>query len=191
MMSRLDELIKEYCPEGVEYKRVEEVCKTLTSKLKIKSINYLKDGKYPIIDQGQEFIGGYTNEPKVFPKAEYIIFGDHTCSLKYVNFSFAQGADGIKVIIAKKEMIQSKYLYYCMTNIKLKSNYERHWAKMKKSMIPLPPLPVQEEIVRILDHFSSLCNDISVGLPAEIEKREKQYEYYRDKLLTFKAINKE
>ena len=51
--------------------------------------------------------------------------------------------------------------------------------------IPLPPLSVQQRIVKILDRFDSLCNDISSGIPAEIEARKKQYEYYRDKLLTF------
>ena len=55
--------------------------------------------------------------------------------------------------------------------------------------IPLPPLPEQERIVSILDKFDSLCNDITKGLPAEIEARKKQYEYYRDKLLTFKNIS--
>ena len=51
--------------------------------------------------------------------------------------------------------------------------------------IPVPPLPVQAEIVRILDKFDAICNDLSKGLPAEIGARRKQYEYYRDKLLTF------
>ena len=55
--------------------------------------------------------------------------------------------------------------------------------------IPVPPLEEQEHIVSILDRFDKLCNDISEGLPAEIEARQKQYEYYRDKLLTFKMRN--
>jgi len=54
--------------------------------------------------------------------------------------------------------------------------------------VPVPPLAEQERIVAILDRFDSLCNDISSGLPAEIEARKKQYEYYRDKLLTFKEL---
>ena len=52
-------------------------------------------------------------------------------------------------------------------------------------VIPLPTIEKQKEIVEILDKFDSICNDLSAGLPAEIEHRQKQYEYYRDKLLTF------
>ena len=60
---------------------------------------------------------------------------------------------------------------------------------IKKVIIPIPPVAEQERIVAILDRFDKLCNDITEGLPAEIEARRKQYEYYRDKLLTFKEIN--
>ena len=61
-------------------------------------------------------------------------------------------------------------------------------SKIKTVAIPFPPLSEQERIVQILDRFDKLCNDISEGLPAEIEARQKQYEYYRDKLLTFKEL---
>lgn len=57
--------------------------------------------------------------------------------------------------------------------------------------VPVPPLAEQQRIVDILDRFDALCNDITSGLPAEIEARRKQYEYYRDKLLTFKELKKE
>ena len=62
-------------------------------------------------------------------------------------------------------------------------------TKLEEILIPLPPLEEQQRIVNILDRFDKLCNDISEGLPAEIEARQKQYEYFREKLLTFKNIN--
>lgn len=64
-------------------------------------------------------------------------------------------------------------------------------GKVGKIKVPVPPLAVQQRIVDILDRFDTLCNDITSGLPAEIEARQKQYEYYRDKLLTFKELKKE
>lgn len=62
---------------------------------------------------------------------------------------------------------------------------------IRKTPVPVPPLSEQQRIVDILDRFDALCNDITSGLPAEIEARKKQYEYYRDKLLTFKELKKE
>ena len=91
-----------------------------------------------------------------------------------------------------------KYVFYCLCN-----QYEELLSKKQgargdlnsslilDTLIPVPPLEVQQRIVDILDRFDSLCNDISSGLPAEIEARQKQYEYYRDKLLTFKELKKE
>ena len=61
---------------------------------------------------------------------------------------------------------------------------------LKKEIICVPTLETQNHIVSVLDRFDKLCNDISEGLPAEIEARQKQYEYYRDKLLKFKEVNK-
>ena len=58
--------------------------------------------------------------------------------------------------------------------------------KLAEIVIPIPPLEVQAKIVSILDRFDALCNDLTQGLPAEIAARRKQYEYYRDKLLTFR-----
>lgn len=61
-------------------------------------------------------------------------------------------------------------------------------SKILSLKIPMPSIDEQEKIVNVLERFDKLCNDISEGLPAEIEARQKQYEYYRDKLLTFKEL---
>ena len=108
-MSRLEELIQQHCPDGVEYKEVQEVAKTTSPKGKLKSNDYLKEGKYPVIDQGQSFIGGYTNEEIAFEQGEYVIFGDHTRILKYVDFDFVLGADGVKILLPTEDII-AKYM---------------------------------------------------------------------------------
>ena len=77
----------------------------------------------------------------------------------------------------------------CKENIKIGNFPSVDMDKFKKFLIPLPSLEEQQRIVDILDRFDKLCNDISKGLPAEIEARQKQYEYYREKLLSFKNIN--
>lgn len=96
------------------------------------------------------------------------------------------------------EKITVKYLYYVLKN---NIEYLRQAASAAGALpqisltvtedlkIPLPPLQEQQRIVDILDRFDTLVNDIKEGLPAEIEARQKQYEYYRDKLLTFKKLD--
>ena len=108
---------------------------------------------------------------------------------RFGKFSITNVCGLLKII---DNNILTKYVYYSlgrvtkeyvnsgMGNPKLMSNMI---AKIK---IPVPPLEEQERIVAILDRFDALCNDLTSGLPAEIEARKKQYEYYRDKLLTFK-----
>lgn len=184
-MNRFDSLIKKLCPNGVEYREIDSLCKTVNAKVKIKSLDYIKNGKYPIIDQGKNFIGGYTNENEIFPLDEYVIFGDHTCIVKYVDFAFAQGADGVKVLLADKDIIIPKYLFHCMSNIHMESDYSRHWSKMKKKLIPVPPLEIQNEIVFILDNLCKI-KELTDKLS---DLQQKQYEYYRNKLLDFKEIN--
>lgn len=100
------------------------------------------------------------------------------------------------VIKPKQDLLDSSYLKYIFDS-KTVQNYIQRNAQgaaqkgiyldsVKKIKIPLPSLTRQNEIVKILDRFEFLCNDISTGLPAEIKARHQQYEYYRDKLLSFK-----
>lgn len=173
-MSKLDELIAELCPNGVEYKTLDKLCKTNRPPKKIPSKSIMDVGDYPVIDQGAEFISGFTNdEHAILQKNEYIIFGDHTENIKFVNFAFAQGADGIKILTSVN--CNCKYLYYSFSNNYVKTGkYSRHWGDAKSTPIPVPPLPVQGEIVRILDNFMELISNLT----EELQKRREQYRQY-------------
>lgn len=86
-----------------------------------------------------------------------------------------------------------RYLYHYLQTIDVTSLIHGNIPKLtggdfKALQIPIPPLPIQREIVRILDSFTLLTANLNIGLPAEIEARQKQYEYYRNKLLTFNEI---
>ena len=93
-----------------------------------------------------------------------------------------------------KENIDIRFLFYVLKNNEHQLNDMKRGAgvphisgeALQNVLIPIPSLDEQRRIVSILDRFDALCNDITIGLPAEIEARQKQYEYYRDKLLTFK-----
>ena len=103
--------------------------------------------------------------------------------------------DTIFYTVIDKDIVIPKYVYYYLSKVNLEKLNTAGGVPsltqtvLNKILIPLPPLEEQQKIVDILDRFDKLCNDISEGLPAEIEARQKQYEYFREKLLTFKNIN--
>ncbi|WP_423836172.1 restriction endonuclease subunit S [Stutzerimonas stutzeri] len=172
----------------VEWKPLRTLVKTVTAPSKLKSQAYCTTGSLPIIDQGIEFIAGYTDEDITPVEAgEYVIFGDHSEHIKYVDFPFVQGADGIKILSSSSA--NSKYIYYAFQNFYTKKlSYKRHWSVAQETYIPIPypecprrSLEIQAEIVRILDVFTELTAELT----AELTVRKKQYNYYRDQLLSF------
>lgn len=186
-MSRLEELIYTLCPNGAEYKPLGSVVKILTAPQKLNRSQYRDIGQYAIVDQGQTLVIGFTDNAKaILPKNKYVVFGDHTRIVKYIDFPFAQGADGLKILLPKDNLLDSKYLYYAFTNLQVPSRgYNRHWSIAQDFLIPIPPMPVQEEIVRILDAFSGVVAELEQKLDAEQAARVRQYEHYRNELLSF------
>lgn len=137
-------------------------------------------------------------------KAGDVIFGTTRPTLKRVCFIRPEYNDsicstGFCVLRANEDLVLPRYLYFALTTtnfyIYVENNQEGAGypsianSKVMKYEIPLPPLEEQNRIVAILDKFEKLVNDISEGLPAEIRARRQQYEYYRNKLLTFKQAS--
>ncbi|THA22370.1 restriction endonuclease subunit S [Histophilus somni] len=163
----------------VVWEPLNKIIDIVISPTKVKKEQYHDKGKLPIIDQGEKFIAGYTDENYIpVEKGEYIIFGDHSEHIKYVDFSFIQGADGLKILKPKKDI--AKYIYYAFINFyKKESSYKRHWSTAKETLIPIPEPEIQQKIVKTLDKFTEL----EATLEAELSLRVKQYHYYRDLLL--------
>jgi len=176
--------------DDVPRKKIGDVLKNGNASNSISKNNYKLYGDFPIIDQSKSFFAGYTDDETAIPPIlPCIIFGDHTRIVKYSEQNFAQGDSGTKVFIPIDSSLNTKYIYYAFCNLDIKSRgYNRHWSIVKDMLIPIPSLEIQKEFVRILDYFNSIVNDISIGLPAEIVARHKQYEYYCNKLLTFKVV---
>lgn len=137
-----------------EIKAFDDVFEDLTSKAtKIKKVDYLKMGEFPIIDQGQNFIAGYCNDSKgLFKDVPVIAFGDHTRCFKYIDFPMFIGADGVKVLKAKDKNNDAKYLYYFLTQLDfIENGYDRHFKYLKRTEIVLPDSEIQKKITEVLD----------------------------------------
>jgi len=112
-----------------------------------------KQGKYPVIDQGQDFIAGYSDEEEKVVKngLPYIIFGDHTRCFKFVDFPFIIGADGTKVLSPNKDLFDPKFFYFQLLSLEIPSRgYNRHFKLLKEKVLAKPPLPEQRRIAYVL-----------------------------------------
>ena len=189
-MSKLQELIQKLCPDGVEYKKLEEVLEyEQPTKYIVENTDYDNSYNIPVLTAGQTFILGYTNEKFGIYRASLesptIIFDDFTTSFHWVDFDFKIKSSAIKMLRPQKTFNGSfRYVYYAMKCIKYEAvDHSRHWiSKYSQFEIPIPHPDIQEEIVRILDNFTNLA--------AELQARQEQYEYYRNKLLTFNELNR-
>ena len=123
---------------------------------KILSKDYLEEGAFPIVSQEEELISGYWNNDKdLFHIIKpVVVFGDHTRVLKYIDFNFVLGADGVK-ILQPTDDIKAKFLYYYLKWFDVPSlGYSRHYKLLKECLVPVPPLQVQKQICSLLDKLS-------------------------------------
>ena len=191
-MNRIEKLIAELCPNGVEWKKLGEVCEVLRGKRLTKkelSDDLTPEFKYPVFHGGLVPLGYYDKYNRKASQTMII----NTGSIGEVVWSSVPfwSSDGTFTIETQNNIID-KFLYYYLKTYEpyLKSQKREGGVPtidrnvIEKLPIPIPPLPIQEEIVKILDSFTELEAELELKLQAELEARRKQYEYYRNKLLT-------
>ncbi|MBN3859905.1 hypothetical protein GKC56_05205 [Neisseriaceae bacterium PsAf] len=162
------------------------------TKYLVRSSNYSDDFKVPVLTAGKTFILGYTDETDGIycaSQSPTIIFDDFTTDNKWVDFDFKAKSSAMKMITSINESkYQLKYIYYWLNTLSKAKNdgdHKRQWiSNFSFKQIPIPPFPVQSEIVRILDTFTELTTELTT----ELNAREKQYNYYRDLLLSFPKV---
>lgn len=216
-MSKLEELIQQYCPDGVEYLRLGDCIKSLNTGLNprkffklntddatnyyvtIREMHYntivFNDGTDRLNDEALRLCNNRSN----LEKGDVLFSGTGTIGEVATieetpsNWNIKEGVYAIKPM---SNLLNYKYLMYLLQSSSVKQDYLKKaaggtvksvpMAEVRKLEIPVPPIPVQEEIVRILDTFTEL----QAELQAELQKRKQQYNYYLDNLLSFNDINR-
>ncbi|WQZ96729.1 restriction endonuclease subunit S [Helicobacter pylori] len=193
---RLKTLLQTLAPKGVEFRKLGEVLEyDQPNKYCVTSKEFDKSYPTPVLTAGKTFILGYTNEKdniyQASKNAPVIIFDDFTTATQWVDFPFKVKSSAMKILLPKNPTINIRFIFFYMQTIpyNIGGEHARHWiSRYSQLEVPIPPLEIQQEIVKILDQFSLLTTDLLAGIPAEIKARKKQYEYYREKLLTFKPL---
>ena len=142
------------------WEKIENLVETIIPPIKIPKTEFSATGRFPIIDQGQEDIAGWTDNEAalIHPPKPLVIFGDHTCAIKLIETPFAQGADGIK-ILRTSETLDPKYLFYVLRAKPLESEgYQRHYSKLREFRIPLPPTEIQKEIALEIEGYQKVID---------------------------------
>ena len=147
------------------------VCDDTHSGTKVPAVEYMRSGVCSIIDQGQDFIAGYSDDmAAAYRNLPAIVFGDHTRVLKFVDFPFLLGADGAKILRPATDKLDCKFLFYYLLQHPVPSTgYNRHYSWMRRMQVEYPaPLDEQRHIAEIL----TTCDEV-------IEKSESVVDKYR------------
>ncbi len=210
-MSKLDELIRELCPDGVEYKKLGEIATVLrgASPRPIKKyitndsdgVNWIKIGDVPVgskyITQSEEKITKEGAEKSRYVrKGDFILSNSMSFGRPYILAIDGCIHDGWLSISNFKDVFLSDYLYYLLSSSAIQQEMKKRASFggavqnlnadiVKALVLPVPPIEVQNEIVRILDDYTENVVDLQNQLALEITARQRQYTFYRNKLLTY------
>ena len=134
--------LKREIPEDWEVLLVGDILDKVQNTPRLATNEYMTNGQYPIIDQTANiYYAGFTDrEDAVSRQFPAVVFGDHSCAVKYVNFPFVRGADGTQIMLSKDDRISIEYLYFATKNIPLREGYARHYSILKESYIIAPTI---------------------------------------------------
>ncbi|BAW75111.1 restriction endonuclease subunit S, partial [Helicobacter pylori] len=191
-MHKIERLLQTLAPKGVEFRKLGEVCESTNKKtLKISEVSEVKNnGMYPVINSGRDLYGYYHDFNNDGENITIASRGEYAGFINYFNEKFFAGGLCYPYKVKDTNELLTKFLYfYLKTNeIQIMENLisrgsipALNKADIETLAIPIPPLEIQQEIVKILDAFTELNT--------ELKARKKQYQYYQNMLLDFKGIH--
>ena len=136
---------------------------------------YLSQGKYPIIDQGDTYIVGYTNEDdNLLTRHPAVLFGDHSTKVKFLDFDFARGADGTQILYSSNDAVSQYYLYLAVSTLQIPNpGYSRHFKYLKELPIVIPSLSIAIKFANIVKPlFKKWTNNIFNNIALTKQRNE-------------------
>ena len=170
-------------PDGWQKVKLVDACKIITPRNRIQKTKYLSQGRFPIVSQEAHLISGYSDEKgDVFESDTPVtVFGDHTCCVKYVDFPFCVGAEGVK-ILKPRHVFHDKFFYYLIENKKISTRgYRRHFSLLKNTILSYPDITQQRRVVEFIEIWNKSIEKIN----ELIREKTRKFEYLLSDLIRF------
>lgn len=170
-----NETLKRVIPEGWEVLPIGDILDKYPTTKKYETKEYLDYGIYPIVDQGDSYIVGYTNESdNLLHRLPAVLFGDHSTKVKLLDFPFARGADGTQILYSKKEEIGQYYLFLAVSSMQIPNpGYSRHFKYLKEMPIIAPNIQLAKEFEnKVRPLYKEWTNRIHECLELTLQRNE-------------------
>lgn len=190
-MTELDKIIHQFCPDGVEYRCLKDCVNIMRGTRVVKS-QLMETGEYPVFQNCLTPMG-YYNKFNCNKNTVFVIVAGAAGEIGYSSTDFWAADDCFCLICSPN--LESRFLYhnllsqqnFILSKVRRASIPRLARDVVENLSVPVPPLPVQREIVHILDNFTEITKKLTAELEAELSARKQQYEYYRNRLLTFEV----